>query len=190
MVNKQQIIASLRARLVEERFFHSLNVADAAKELAALYGEDVQKAYLAGLVHDCTKNTPAQTQLTLIQEGGIVLTPLERQSPKLWHAISGSVFIEKEYGITDEAVRQAVRYHTTGKAAMTLLEKIIYVADYISVERDYPGVEEMRRLAHTNLDAAIYEGTRFTVQKLTSSGAPVHPDTLEAMQYYAPKNET
>lgn len=186
MLEKIKIIASLRARLLEDRFIHSLNVADMAKELAQIYGEDSEKAYLAGLVHDCTKNTPPELQLEIMQKGGVQLQEYERNNRKLWHAISGSVFIQTEYGIEDAAIISAVRYHTTGKAAMTLLEKIIYTADFTSAERDYPGVERIRHLAKTDLDAAVYEGAVFTVEKLSASNRFVHPDTLDCMKYYAP----
>jgi len=185
MKNKIEIVASLRGRLLEDRFFHSLNVADMARELALIYGEDPEKAYLAGLVHDCTKNTPPETQLAMMENGGMHLTPLERNNRKLWHAMSGSIFIQSAYGITDPAVIGAVRYHTTGKAAMTLLEKIVYTADFTSAERDYPGVEHIRTLAKRDLDAAVYEGAAFTVKKLSAASLDVHPDTVEAMQYYA-----
>ena len=184
MQSKSFIIASLKGRLLEDRFFHSLNVADMAKELAVIYGEDTQKAYLAGLVHDCTKNTPAQKQLEIMKAGGISLTALEKNNRKLWHAISGSVFIQSEYDIHDADIISAVRYHTTGKANMSLLEKIVYTADFTSAERDYAGVEQIRALAKTDLDAAVYEGASFTVEKLGALSLAVHPDTVAAMEYY------
>lgn len=184
MADKLKIIASLRGRLLEDRFFHSLGVAQEAKELAAIHGADVQKAHLAGLVHDCTKNTPGEQQLAIMQSAGIELDPVAKENQKLWHAISGSVFIQSEYGIEDADIVSAVRYHTTGKAHMSLLEKIVYTADLTSAERDYPGVEQMRRLARTDLDAAVYEGAAFTVKKLSSRGLTVHPDTVAAMEYY------
>lgn len=187
MLEKKDIIVSLRSRLLDDRFFHSLNVADMAKELALIYGEDPDKAYLAGLVHDCTKNTPPEKQLEIIESGGIKLSELERRNKKLWHAISGSVFIKSEYGIEDEAVISAVRYHTTGKAGMSLLQKIIYTADFTSAERDYEGVERIRTLAKTKLDSAVYEGALFTVEKLEGLGLDVHPDTVDAMNYYKQK---
>ena len=189
MKNKIEIVASLRGRLLEDRFFHSLNVADMAKELALIYGEDPEKAYLAGLVHDCTKNTPPEIQLEIMENGGMHLTPLEKNNRKLWHAMSGSIFIQSEYGITDPAMISAVRYHTTGKAGMSLLEKIVYTADFTSAERDYPGVERIRALAKRDLDAAVYEGAAFTVEKLHAASLDVHPDTVEAMRYYRPHSE-
>ena len=188
MQTKTHIIASLRARLTDDRFIHSLNVADMARELALIYGEDPEKAYLAGLVHDCTKNTAPEKQLELMARGGIILTALERSNKKLWHAMSGSVFIQEAYGIDDPAIIAAVRYHTTGKAAMSLLEKIVYTADFTSAERDYPEVEHIRHLARTALDRAVYEGALFTVEKLGAAGKDIHPDTIEAMQYYSADN--
>lgn len=184
MLDKKEIIVSLRSRLLGDRFIHSLNVADMAKELALIYGENPDKAYLAGLVHDCTKNTLPEKQLEIIKSGGIELTPLEKNNQKLWHAISGSVFIKTEYGIDDESIISAVRYHTTGKADMSLLEKIVYTADFTSAERNYKGVEQIRALAREKIDKAVFEGAKFTVEKLGSMSADVHPDTVNAMNFY------
>lgn len=184
MLSDLKIIASLKSRLEEKRFFHSLNVADAAKELAEIYGCDVQKAYYAGLVHDCTKNTPADKQLDIIKSGGIELTELEKNSPKLWHAVSGSIFMQTEYGISDKDMISAVRYHTTGKADMSLLEKIVYVADFTSAERNYKNVEEIRAFAKSDIDRAVFEGADFCIKELTARGSLIHPDTVAARDYY------
>ena len=183
-MDKVEIIASLRSRLCDDRFFHSLNVAEQAKKLASIYGEDEQKAYLAGLVHDCTKNTPPDKQLEIIESGGIHLSELEKNSKKLWHAISGSVFIQSEYGIDDKDIISAVRYHTTGKADMSMLEKIVYTADFTSKERDYKEVDEIRFLAETDINKAVFEGARFTVESLKQRGLAVHPDTIDTMNFY------
>ena len=183
-MDKKDIVVSLRSRLCDDRFFHSLNVAEQAKALASIYGEDENRAYLAGLVHDCTKNTSPDEQLKIIENGGISLSELEKNSKKLWHAISGSVFIKSEYGIDDKGIISAVRYHTTGKADMTMLEKIVYTADFTSKERDYEGVEEIRFLAKTDIDKAVFEGAKFTVESLNKRGLPVHPDTIDTMNFY------
>ena len=183
-MDKKDIVVSLRSRLTDDRFFHSLNVAEQAKKLACIYGEDEDKAYLAGLVHDCTKNTPPAEQLKIIENGGIVLSELEQKSPKLWHAISGSVFIQSEYAIDDKDIISAVRYHTTGKADMTMLEKIVYVADFTSKERDYAEVEQIRFLAETDINKAVFEGALFTVESLKKRGLAVHPDTIDTMNFY------
>lgn len=183
MTNKE-IILTICPLQKRERFIHSLNVADMAKRLAQVYNADTEKAYTAGLVHDCTKNMSGEKQLEIIKNGGIVLTPLELESPKLWHAVSGSVFARTNLGIEDRDVLSAVRFHTTGKADMTMLEKIIYVADYVSEERSFPGVEQMRKTAFESIDRAVYIGANFTVEKLESLSLPVHPDTVAARDYY------
>lgn len=184
MKSEKEIVVSLRSRLTADRFVHSLNVADMARELARIYSYDEKKAYLAGLVHDCTKNTPPDEQLRIIKSGGIVLSALEMKNGKLWHALSGSVYIQSEYGIDDGDIISAVRYHTTGRADMTMLEKIIYVADLVSKERDYPGADELRMTAKGNLEKAVHEGAEFTVNRLTKLNAVIHPDTIKAMNYY------
>ncbi len=168
------------ARLSDYRATHSLNVAKAAVQLAKKYGADVQQAEIAGLLHDCTKEMPPKEQLQLLEEFDIMITSAERCAHKLLHAVTGSVIARTQFGITDEAILSAIRYHTTGKAGMTLLEKIIYVADFISEERNFPGVERLRVTAFENLDDAVFAGLAFTLQDLVAKGKPVHPDTVAA----------
>ena len=122
---KEQYISLLKERLKETRFQHSLNVADAAVMLAKKFGADEDKAYLAGLLHDITKNETDENQLQIMESGGIILSKTQRENPKLWHAMSGMVYLRDVLGITDEEVLGAVRWHTTGKAGMTLLEKVV-----------------------------------------------------------------
>ncbi len=170
----------LKERLTERRYIHSLNVADSARELARIYGADEEKAYTAGLIHDSCKDTPAGLQLSYMLENKTELTDIELNTPKLYHAICGSVFAQKEFGITDEDMLNAIRYHTTGRKNMSLLEKIIFIADFISVERDYNGVEIMREKAVRSLDEAIVEGLSFTIKDLIDAERLVHPDTIDA----------
>jgi nicotinate-nucleotide adenylyltransferase len=170
----------LRERLTERRFIHSLNVAKSAKELAGIYGYDEDKAYTAGLIHDCCKDTPAGLQLSYMLENKMALTDMEISTAKLYHAMCGSMFIQKEFGIDDEEIINAVRYHTTGRKNMSLLEKIVFIADFISEERDYNGVDIMREKARRSLDEAIVEGLSFTIKDLIDAGRVVHTDTLDA----------
>lgn len=170
----------LKGRLTERRFIHSLNVAKSAKELAQIYGYDEAKAYTAGLIHDCCKDTPAGLQLSYMLENGMTLTDTEISTAKLYHAMCGSMFIQKEFGIDDAEIINAVRYHTTGRKDMTLLEKIVFIADFISEERDYNGVDIMREKAKRSLDEAIVEGLSFTIKDLIDAGRVVHTDTLGA----------
>lgn len=170
----------LKNRLTEKRYIHSLNVADSAKKLANLYGYDEEIAYTAGLIHDCCKDTPAGLQLSYMLENGVELSEYELGVAKLYHSICGSVFVKKEFGIDNQDIINAVRYHTTGRKNMSLLEKIIFIADFISDERDYNGVEIMREKAVKSLDEAIVEGLSFTIKDLIDQGRIIHPDTLDA----------
>ncbi len=170
----------LKSRLNEKRFYHSLCVADEAKRLAAVFGGDQDKMYLAGLLHDITKNLSDEEQLKLFSEFGIILSMTEKASPKVWHAISGALYVENKLKIDDQDIISAIRYHTTGKAEMTLSQKIVYLADLTSCDRCYPDVEDIRRLADKSLDEAIFAVLKFTVNSLSSKGVPIHPDTLSA----------
>ena len=170
----------LRAKLDDYRFIHSLGVADSARELAKIYGADEEKAYLAGLLHDVAKNIPKDEQLQMIEKGGIILNPAEKNNPALWHAMAGECYLRLNMGITDSEILGSVRYHTTGKAGMTLLEKIIYVADYISAERNYPDVDVMRDLSlNHSLDKASLYSLIYTFNKQTKLQGIIHPDSVE-----------
>ena len=175
-----EYIEILKERLTERRFIHSLNVAKSAKELAIIYGCDPEKAYTVGLIHDCCKDEPAGLQLSYMIENGVELTDCEINTPKLYHAICGSVFAQKVFGVTDEDMLNAVRYHTTGRKNMSLLEKVVFIADFISEERDYNGVEIMREKAKRSLDEAIIEGLSFTIKDLIERERIIHPDTVDA----------
>ncbi len=170
----------LKSRLKEKRFHHSLCVADEAKRLALKYSADTEKAYLAGLLHDITKNTEEKEQLLLFKEFGIIPDSITLNSEKLWHAVTGAGFIEKRLGICDKDIISAVRYHTTAKANMTLLEKILYIADFTSADRDYEDVDVMRKKADESLSSAMKYALSYTVKELVEKGAQIHPDTISA----------
>lgn len=181
----QDYRAAIVERLSDYRATHSLNVAKAAVQLAEKYGADVRQAEIAGLLHDCTKEISPKEQLQLLEQFDIIITAAERCAHKLLHAVTGPIVARTQFGVTDEEVLSAIRYHTTGKAGMTLLEKIIYVADFISEERSFPGVEALRVTAFENLDDAVFAGLAFTLQDLTAKGKPVHPDTVAAYNEHA-----
>lgn len=169
----------LRKRLDDYRLLHSFNVAESARDLALLYGADEEKAYFAGLVHDIMKNENKADMLKILEKGGIILSRTEKSNPKLWHAMAGQICLKDEYGIKDEEILSAVRYHTTGKAGMTLFDKIIYVADYISAERNYPDVDVMRKLSfEKGLDEACLYSLQYTLKTLSDKEIVIHPDSL------------
>ncbi len=169
----------LREKLDDYRFLHSLDVAESAKELARLYSADEDKAYLAGLLHDIMKNADRAEQLQIMEKGGIILSQAEKNNPKLWHAMAGECYLRCELGITDSEILGSVRYHTTGKAGMTLPEKIIYVADYVSYERNYPDVEVMRLLAADSLEKASLYSLQYTFKKLSEDKGIIHTDSVD-----------
>lgn len=166
--------------LSEYRRIHSLNVSEEAVRFAERYGADVEKARLAGLLHDVTKETDNERQLQIIENGGIMLTELERRSPKLWHAISGACYVRDVLGIDDEDIFNAIRYHTTARAGMSLLEKVIFLADFTSAERSYPDIDVIREHAENSLEDGMLYGIKFTISRLVGRGDLVSPDALAA----------
>jgi nicotinate-nucleotide adenylyltransferase len=168
----------IRGRLTPRRFEHSLAVARQAEYLAKKYGCDPDKARVAGLLHDILKDTDGDSQLQIFKDFAILLDAVEQQAPKLWHARAGAAFLEHILGITDREILDAVRYHTTGRAGMTLLDIVLYLADFTSADRDYPDVDVMRRLTEDDMNEAMRYALAYTIDDLKAQGRPVHPDTL------------
>ena len=170
----------LRQRLNEKRYYHSLCVADEAKRLAEKYGGDIEKAYLAGLLHDITKNAPEEEHLQIFKEFGIILTDIEKNAKKLWHAMSGALYVKNVLGISDPEIIDAIRYHTTAKADMSLLAKILYLADFTSKDRDYEDVDVIREYVDESLGKAFVYALQYSITDLVNQSRAVHPDTVEA----------
>lgn len=177
--NREILIKDIREHLSDFRYNHSLEVANSCVELAEKYGCDKEKAYLAGIMHDVLKELPKEEMLRFFDEHNIPLTKLERNAPKLWHAMAGAEYLREKYDFSEDIV-SAVRYHTTGRENMTKIEKILFVADFISLDRDYNGVEDMRERAKISLEKAMEEGLRFTVNELSEKCLAIHPDTISA----------
>lgn len=176
----EAFIEAVRAKLRPERFTHSLNVAEEARRLAQKYGADPEKAYTAGILHDIMKNSSPEEQLAVLEQAGVTLTADERANPKLWHAVAGEAYARTVLQVRDADILQAIRYHTTARAGMSVLEKVLYIADFISADRDYNGVEGMRAAAEISLEAAMLEGMRFCITDLVQSGQVIHTDSVEA----------
>ena len=165
-----------------KRIPHVLGTEQEAIRLAERYGADVEKARRAALLHDITKKLDMADQLALCQRYGIRLDDLEQKALKLLHAKTGAAIARDVFGVDDE-IYNAIWYHTTGHAGMTLLEKIIYIADYIEPSRDFPGVDRLRKVCYENLDAGVLLGLEMTVEEMTAMGNPVHRATLEARDF-------
>ena len=164
------------------RVKHVLGCRDTAADLAKVWGTDVTDAARAGLLHDITKALDGPLQLTLCREYGKVLDEFSENNPKTLHALTGSLVAERIFG-ENEAVVKAIESHTTGKPAMNTLEKIIYVADYMEPNRDFPGVEELRRLAYTDLDGALQLGLEMTLAMLKEQKRQISPASSQALEY-------
>ena len=179
MEQLEPVVLSL---LKESRRNHVLGCRDTAAEMAKRWGADVTDASRAGMLHDITKALDGPLQLTLCDEYGTMLDDFGKRYPKTLHALTGALVAERIFGET-EAVVAAIRSHTTGKGNMNVLEKIIYVADYMEPNRDFPGVDRLRHLAFTDLDGALKLGLEMTLEHLKKQGAEVSRETLDALQY-------
>lgn len=169
----------IRPLLSEKRFLHSLGVAKSAAELAERYGADKEKAYTAGILHDIMKDTDARKQLQIIENSGIIFGNLDRAEPKLWHAKAGAAYVRDQLGEDDEIVC-AIACHTTAKGGMTTLEKVLFLADFISDDRDYDGVEQMRQATARSMEEGLDIALSFSIVDLVERRKAVHPDTLDA----------
>ena len=179
----EQVVITL---LNPNRVKHVLGCRDTATELARVWGADETAAARAGLLHDITKALDGPLQLTLCHEYGKVLDEFSTHNPKTLHALTGSLVAERIFG-ENEAVVDAIESHTTGKPGMNTLEKIIYVADYMEPNRNFPGVEELRRLAYTNLDGALKLGLEMTLAMLREQGRQISPASSQALAYLKQK---
>ena len=173
----------LKARLSDKRYYHSLCVADEAKRLAEKYGGDSDKAYLSGLLHDITKNDSESQHLQYFSNFGIILNDIEKNAEKLWHALSGSGYVEHILGIKDTEILDAIKYHTTAKPNMSLLCKILYLADFTSRDRDYPDVDVIRKLVDESLESGLIYALQYSICDLVERQKAVHLDTLNAYNY-------
>lgn len=180
-----EFLEILKTRLKPERLYHSICVAEQAKHLAEIFDGDIEKSYTAGLVHDIMRYEPVEKMLEMIENDGQVLTESEKQITVTLHAIAGEIFLRKELKVTDEEILSAVRWHTTGKEDMTLLEKIIYVADLTSEDREYPDILEVRAMAEESLEKTCLRGLSFTIEDNAKKCRPIHIDTVKAFNYLA-----
>ena len=179
MEQLEKVVISL---LNPNRVNHVLGCRDTAVDLARHWGANEVDAARAGILHDITKAIDGPLQLTLCSAYGKILSDFSRKYPKTLHALTGSLVAERIFG-ENEAVVSAICHHTTGKADMNLLEKIIYVADYMEPNRNFPGVEKLRALAYTDMDAALKLGLEMTLEHLARQGSEVSPESREALAW-------
>ncbi|MBQ8881573.1 MAG: nicotinate (nicotinamide) nucleotide adenylyltransferase [Oscillospiraceae bacterium] len=175
----EQVAVSL---VKPNRVAHILGCRDTAADLARRWGADETDAARAGLLHDITKALDGPLQLTLCREYGMILDAFHEKNPKTLHALTGSLVADRIFGENKKVVT-AIASHTTGKANMNTLEKILYVADYMEPNRDFPGVEKLRALAYTDLDKALKLGLEMTLSMLKEQGREISPESAEALAF-------
>lgn len=174
----------IKGMMSKKRYIHSCNVADMSVKLAGIYGEDKQKAYTAGILHDIRKEADPETLKNEMLMAGFYVDPAEFTSKSTWHGIASAYYAKNVLGITDEDILNAIRFHTVARAAMSKLEKIVYLADLVSAERDYPDVEKYRAYTLKNLDNAMYQALKYSVNSLSADGKKIPVSTIEAYNYY------
>lgn len=177
----------LQSALSVKRYIHTMGVAEEAGKLAEIYGtaKDRQKARVAGLLHDCAKDYPEGMRLRFCKEYKVQVDEIMQKQTDLIHPFLGAEVAKREYQVLDEDILNAIRYHTTGRAGMTLLEKIIFIADYIEPNREkFGGLDEARRLAYLDLDQAMEYILENTIAYVKARGRLLHPLSLEALEYY------
>jgi predicted HD superfamily hydrolase involved in NAD metabolism len=176
-MEREQALEIVRKQMHEKRYIHTLGVMETAIELAKRYGVDEKKAELAAIFHDYAKCRSIREMEDIIKRENMPQDLLE-YNKELWHAPVGAYLVEKEVGITDPEILQAIMYHTSGHEQMTMLDKVIWVADYIEPGRSFPGVEEVRELARQNLDKALVQALKNTISFLMSKNQRIYPLTF------------
>ena len=182
-MSREALLAKMETVMPEKRLRHCLGVEKAARELAEHFGLDVEKAGLAGLLHDYAKKVSDEEFLSLIDK--YQLDPdLKNWGNNVWHGMVGIYKIQEDLGIEDAEILRAIEIHTVGSGTMSELDKVVYVADYIEHNRDFPGVEKARELAQRSLNLAVAYETARTVEHLANKGMPIYPQTLETYNVF------
>ncbi|MDQ0269527.1 bis(5'-nucleosyl)-tetraphosphatase (symmetrical) YqeK [Cytobacillus purgationiresistens] len=177
-MNRDQALEIVKEQLTDHRYKHTIGVMETAIWLAERYGADPKKAELAAIFHDYAKFHPKEQMKQRIIEEKMPSDLLEYSS-ELWHAPVGAYFVEKLIGIQDEDILNAIKYHTSGRVGMTLLEKVVYLADYMEPGRHFPGVDEVRELAESDLHSALVKSVQNSIIFLLKKSQPVYPVTFD-----------
>ena len=175
-----EIQKALKQKLKPKRYKHTIGVVDSAIRLARHYGGDEKRAKTAALLHDCAKNMDDKRLLDMARVHKLPLDDVLIAEPQLLHGPVGAVIAKTEFGIDDPMILNAITYHTTGRTKMSTLDKIIYLADYIEPNRDFPGVDALRKKSEKNLEDACIMGLTHTISFVLSTDGLVHPLTVEA----------
>lgn len=176
--------ALIKSMLSKKRYTHCCNVAEMCKKLAVINGADPEKAFTAGLLHDIHKEIAPEIMKREVLESGFDVDPVELESKPLWHAVASAHYCRTELGITDEDMLNAIRYHTVGRAEMSLLEKIVYLGDLVSAERDFKDVEKYRKYVLDDLDNAMFQVMKWSIPNTIEKGGKIPVCSINAYNYY------
>lgn len=176
--------ALLKETLSKKRYVHCCNVAQMCEKLAELNGFDPERAYTAGLLHDIRKEAEPETMKREVLMSGFEVDPIELESRPLWHAIASAYYCRAELGITDSDLLNAVRFHTVGRSHMTTLEKIVYLGDLVSADRDFKDVEKYRKLVLEDLDNAMFHAMKWSIRSTIDKGGKIPRSSLDAYNFY------
>lgn len=178
MMDIEVMRGEVKEKLTPKRYLHCIRVEDTAVKMAGIYGENIEKARIAGLLHDITKDKKGDLQLQMCEKFGIILTDVEKNTPSILHAISGAYYIKFYFKIEDMDIINAVRYHSTARQGMTTLEKIIYLSDIIEPSRNFNGLEKVRSIAFSDIDEAMIEALKLSINEIIGKRSLLQIDTV------------
>ena len=184
MLSIEEMNLYLKENLVEKRYIHTLGVVKTAKELAEINGISEEKAEIAALAHDVAKNLSKEKMKEMMKENNITISELEENNSNLWHSIIAPIEAKAKLGIEDEEILDSIRWHTTGKENMSVLAKIIYIADMIEPNRNFNGIEDIRKVTFDNLDAGVYSGLTHNIEFLLTKNLLIDENTIKARNYF------
>lgn len=179
----QQAEDMVRRTLSPKRFQHTMNVKNLAVRMAQHYGVDTEKAALAAILHDSAKELPRTELLQIMQDNAIIKKDTQNRPEPVWHGICAAILAKTQWNVQDEEILSAIACHTTGKENMSKLDKILFLADMTSAERDYPGVEELRSLEMRNLDKAMIQALKMTISFVEQKNAIADPESAKALAW-------
>ncbi len=181
-----QMEKKLQGMLSEKRYRHSLGVMETAVKMAQIFGASIESARLAGLLHDCAKDIDKAIMPEMCENLGVYLDPVKLEQRSLIHADLGAKLAEDEFGVKDAEILNAIRYHTLGRPDMTVLEKILYIADFTEPNRkSFPGLDELRELSESDLDLAMLRAVESSIRYVKSQGKLLHEQSLLTQKYYS-----
>ena len=184
MLSIEEMNLYLKENLMEKRYIHVLGVVETAKKLAKINDISEEKAEIAALAHDVAKNLSKEKMKEMMKENNITISELEENNSNLWHSIIAPIEAKAKLGIENEEILDSIRWHTTGKENMSILTKIIYIADMIEPNRNFNGIEDLRKITFDNLDAGVYSGLTHNIEFLLTKNLLIDENTIKARNYF------